>query len=126
MERSQRSGDFGGDYPITSEVSQHVRSILSEAEAAATAIRHEAEQWSQRRRRAADEEAREVLAAARRDADALVEERARRISELSDSLWRRAEGLVGRFEQAAELRRQLGALLEALGQTAEQLAAEAS
>jgi hypothetical protein len=125
MDRHDPVGDFDIDYPITAEVSQRIRAILSEAEAAANAIRHSAEQQSQRRRRAAEEEARELLAIARREADALIEERIQRISELSDSLWKRAEGLVGRFEQAEEMRHQLGELTDALARTAAALAREA-
>jgi hypothetical protein len=126
MESSDPTSDFSLDQPVAAEVSRHVRSILGEAEAAATAIRHDAEQQSQQRRRAVEEEAREILAAARREADALVEERVRRISELSDSLWTRAEGLVGRFEQAEDLRAQLGELIDGLGRTAARLAHEAN
>ena len=125
MDRHDPIGDFDIDYPVTAEVSQRVRSILSEAEAAANAIRHDAEQQSQRRRRAAEEEARELLAIARREADALVEERIQRIADLSDELWKRAEGLVGRFEQAEEMRHQLGELTDALARTAAALAREA-
>ena len=124
MDGSEFSGgEYGGaGHPLSSEVSQHVRQVLSEAEAAAGAMRHEAEQVAQQRRRDAEDEAREILADARRDGEALVQERIRRISDLSDTLLSRAETLVGRLERGEELRGQLQELVDSLGAAAHQLA----
>ena len=112
----REGGDPATDYPVTTEVSERVRSILAEAEAAATAIRREAEEQSRSSVRAARDEASRILAEARRQADDLVEERVRRISELSGSLAAGAESLVGRFDQAQNVQRQFDELVEALGE----------
>lgn len=116
--------EFGLGYPVASAVAQRVRAILSEAEAAAAALRHEADQYAQRRRRMAEEEAAHLMGAARQEADDLIRERVRRISELSDTLLSRAEGLLGRLDQAEQMRSQMAELSEALGRAAEQLAHE--
>ena len=112
----REGGDPATDYPVTTEVSERVRSILAEAEAAATAIRREAEEQSRSSVRAARDEASRILADARRQADDLVEERVRRISELSGSLAAGAESLVGRFDHAQNVQRQFDELVEALGE----------
>jgi signal transduction histidine kinase len=122
--RNEQADEFGLGYPVASDVAQRIRAILSEAEAAAAALRHDAEQYAQRRRRMADEEAAHLMVAARREADDLIQERVRRLSELSDTLLSRAEGLLGRFDQAEHMRSQLAELTEALGRSAEQLAHE--
>jgi hypothetical protein len=105
-------------------VSERIRAIISSAEAAASAVRHEAEQRAQVKRRLADEEARRIVDDARRDAEAFLAERIRRISELSDAVVERGEGVVMRLERAEEVRRQLQGLADALGESAEELARE--
>ena len=115
-----------GAHSVSAEVAERVRAVLSAAESAAVALRHEAEQDAQMRRRAVDEEARHMLEDARRDADAFLEERRRRISELSDTILERAEQIVARLDRADDVRRQLQELVDALGRTAEELAREAT
>ena len=110
---------------MSAEIAERVRAVLSSAEAAASALRHEAEQDAQSRRRTIEEEARHYLEDARRDADAFLTERQRRISELSDSILERSEQVLARLDRAEEVRRQLVEVVDALGQTAAQLAADA-
>ena len=112
-------------HPVSSEVSERVRAVLSSAEAAASALRHEAEEEAYRRRRASEEESRQYLEDARRDADAFLQERLRRISELSDSILERGEQILARLDHAEEVRGQLQTLVDGLGETAAQLAADA-
>jgi len=122
-ERDQESLP-GGEHELASEVAERVRSVISAAEAAANAVRHEAEQSAQVRRRIAEEEATRIVEDATRDADAYLEERRRRISELSDSVVERAEKIVARLDRAEDVRRQLQGLADALGESAEELALE--
>jgi hypothetical protein len=110
---------------MSSDVAERVRAVLSSAEAAASALRHEAEQDAQMRRRAIEDEARHLLDDARRDAEAFLAERQKRIAELSDSILERSEQVLARLERAEEVRRQLVEVVDALGQTAAQLAADA-
>jgi hypothetical protein len=109
---------------ISDEISERVRSVLAAAESAATAIRHEAEQQVQSKRRAAEAERTRFLEAAKAEAEALLDERMKRISELSDSLIQGAEAILMRIEGAAEVKRQLESMVHALADAAEELAAE--
>jgi hypothetical protein len=110
------------EHELASEVSERIRAIISSAEAAASAVRHESEQRAQVKRRLAEDEARRIVEDARRDAEAYLAERIRRISELSDEVVERGEGIVVRLDRAEEVRRQLQGLADALGETAEELA----
>jgi hypothetical protein len=116
----------GEGHTVSSEVSERVRSVLAAAEAAASALRYEAEQDAQVKRRAAEEEAREALEDARRQAEEYLNERLRRIRELSDSILERGEQILARLDRADDVRRQFQTLVEALGESAVQLAAEAA
>lgn len=109
---------------ISDEISERVRSVLAAAESAATAIRHEAEQQVQIKRRAAEAERQRYLEDAKAEAEALLEERMKRISELSDSLIVGAEAILMRIEGAQDVKRQLEAMVHALADAAEELAAE--
>jgi hypothetical protein len=114
-----------GDSPeLATEVGERVRTIIAAAEAAANAVRHEAEQEAAVRRRVAEEEAGRIIEDAKADADAYLAERIRRISELSDTLVERAEQIVSRLDRAEEVRQQLQTLADALGESAEKLASE--
>jgi F0F1-type ATP synthase membrane subunit b/b' len=117
------SSEWSG-HPVASEVAERIRSVIGAAEAAAGAVRHEAEQHAAARRRAGEEEARRLIEDARRDARALLEERVRRINEMSDSIIERAETILTRLDRAAEVRRELQTLVDELGQTAVRLARE--
>ena len=117
------SSEWSG-HPVASEVAERIRSVIGAAEAAASAVRHEAEQHAAARRRAADEEAKHVIEDAKRDAKALLQERVRRINELSDSIIERAEVILARLDRAAEVRRELETMVDELGQTAVRLARE--
>ena len=122
LERASQTA--GGEHELASEVSERIRAIISSAEAAANAVRHEAEQRAAVKRRLADEEARRIVEDARRDAEAYLAERIRRISELSDAVVERGEGIVMRLDRAEEVRRQLQGLADALGESAEELTRE--
>jgi len=111
---------------MASEVSERIRDVIAAAESAAGAIRHEADQQAQARRRVAEDDARRLVDDARRDAEALLAERIKRISTLSDTIIERGEALLSRIGHAEEVRRELEALVEALGQSAAQLARDAA
>jgi hypothetical protein len=74
----------------------------------------------------AEEEAQRYLDEAKREADAYLQERLQRIGELSEGILERAESIVARLDRAEEVRRQLQGLVISLGETAEQLAADAA
>jgi hypothetical protein len=124
VEEPDQAPPSAGGHELASEVGERVRSIISAAEAAANAVRHEAEQTAAIRRRVAEEEARRIIEDAKSDADAYLAERVRRISELSDTLIERAETIVARLDRAEEVRRQLQSLADALGESAEKLASD--
>ena len=109
---------------ISDEISERVRSVLAAAEGAATAIRHEAEQQVESKKRAAEVERARIVEDARAEADGLLQARIKRISELSDGLVEGAESLLARIDSAAEVKRQLETMVAALAETAERLAAE--
>jgi hypothetical protein len=116
--------DLSAEESISDEISERVRSVISAAESAATAIRHEAEQQAQIKRRAAEAEHQRFLEQAKAEAEALLEERMKRISELSDSLIEGGEKILMRIDGAAEVKRQLETMVHALASAAEELAAE--
>ena len=109
---------------ISDEISERVRSVLAAAEGAAQAIRHEAEQQAQISKRATEAERQRYLEDARAEAEALLQERMKRISELSDQLIQDAEAILMRIEGALEVKRQLETMVHALARAAEELAAE--
>jgi hypothetical protein len=123
-ERDQESPSAG--HEMASEVSERIRAVIGSAEAAANAVRHEAEQKAAVKRRIAEEEAHRIVEDARREAEALIQERIRRISELSDAVVERGEQIVSRLDRAEEVRNQLQDLADALGESAEELARELS
>jgi hypothetical protein len=116
--------DLSAEESISDEIGERVRSVISAAESAATAIRHEAEQQAQIKRRAAEAERTRFLETARAEAEALLQERMKRISELSDSLIEGTEAILMRIEGAQEVKRQLETMVRALADAAETLAAE--
>jgi F0F1-type ATP synthase membrane subunit b/b' len=116
--------DLSAEESISDEISERVRSVISAAESAATAIRHEAEQQAQIKRRAAEGERQRFIEQAKAEAEALLDERMKRISELSDSLIEGAEQILMRIDGAAEVKRQLDTMVQALAHAAEELAAE--
>jgi vacuolar-type H+-ATPase subunit H len=87
-------------------------------------VRHEAEQQAAARKRAAEEEARRIIEDAKRDAAALLEERIRRIDELSEDVIERGETILSRLDRAAEVRKELETLVGEVGQTAARMARE--
>jgi hypothetical protein len=111
---------------ISDEISERVRSVLAAAEGAATAIRHEAEQQAQIKRRAAEAEHQRFLEDAKAEAEALLQARMKRIAELSDTLIEGAEAILMRIDGAQEVKRQLETMVHALATAAEDLAAESS
>jgi pilus assembly protein FimV len=116
--------NLSAEESISDEISERVRSVISAAESAATAIRHEAEQEVQMKRRAAEAERERYLEHAKSEAEAFLDQRIKRISELSDSLIEGAESLLMRIGGAQEVKRQLETMVHALAHTAESLAAE--
>jgi outer membrane biosynthesis protein TonB len=109
---------------VAAEVSERIRSILAGAEAAAVALRHEAEQEAEARRRGAETEALKIIEEARREAERFLAERIGQVSKLSDDLLERGQSLVERLDQAEEVRSELAQLAIALGETAARLANE--
>src|SRR5881409_3754938 len=99
--------DISAEESISDEIGERVRSVISAAESAATAIRHEADQEVAIKKRAAEAERQRFLEKARAEAEALLEERIKRISELSDTLIEGAEKILMRMEGADEVKRQL-------------------
>jgi hypothetical protein len=116
--------NLSAEESISDEISERVRSVISAAESAATAIRHEAEQEVQMKRRAAEAERERFLEHAKSEAEALLDQRIKRIGELSDALIEGAESLLMRINGAQEVKRQLETMVHALSHTAENLAAE--
>jgi len=116
--------NLSAEESISDEISERVRSVISAAESAATAIRHEAEQEVQMKRRAAEAERERYLEHAKAESEALLDQRIKRISELSDSIIEGAESLLMRIGGAQEVKRQLETMVQALAHTAENLAAE--
>jgi hypothetical protein len=116
--------DLSPEESISDEISERVRSVLAAAESAATAIRHEAEQQVQSKRRAAEAERQRYLEDAKAEAEALLEERMKRISELSDSVIEGAEAVLLRIQGAQEVKGQLESMVHALAAAAQQLADE--
>lgn len=116
--------DLSAEESISDEIGERVRSVISAAESAATAIRHEAEQQAQIKRRAAEGERQRFLEQAKAEAEALLEQRMKRISELSDALIEGAEQILMRIDGAAEVKRQLETMVHALANAAEELAGE--
>jgi hypothetical protein len=112
------------DDPVSTELGERVRAIVAAAESMAGAMREDAEQYAEARRREADEEAARRLREAREHADRLVQERLLRMSELSDSIVARAEGVLDRLGEAEEVRRQLDDLVRSLGETANRVSSE--
>jgi hypothetical protein len=116
--------NLSAEESISEEISERVRSVISAAEHAATAIRHESEQQAQIKQRAAEAERQRYIETAKAEAEALLEQRITRISELSDSLIEGAEAILMRIDGAQEVKRQLEAMVHALAHAAEELAAE--
>jgi chromosome segregation ATPase len=121
---NERDDSIRIDDVISSDVSQRVRSVISAAESAATAIRHEAEEQAQAARRQAEQERQRYLDEARREADRLLTERIEKISALSDELIEGAEQVLTRLGGAQEVKRQLETLVRSLADTAERLSRE--
>jgi len=98
--------------------------VRHEAEQDAQVVRREAEQDAQQRRERAEAEAQRYLEQARRQAEELAAGRARRMSELGDSIIERAQSILEQLEHADAVKRQLHTLVHALGETAERVASE--
>jgi hypothetical protein len=116
--------NLSAEESISDEISDRVRAVISAAESAATAIRHEAEQEVQTKRRAAEAERERYLEHAKSEAEAVLDQRIKRIAELSDSIIEGGESLLMRINGAQEVKRQLETMVQALAHTAENLAAE--
>jgi ElaB/YqjD/DUF883 family membrane-anchored ribosome-binding protein len=99
---------------LASEISRRVTAILD-------AVEREAEQL----RADAHEEARRYLDQACRHADNLIDERRRRIAELSDEIVFKADAVVGKLDDAAPVREGFESLVRGLGDAAERLSSEA-
>lgn len=101
-----------------------VQSIVGAVEAEAEAMRRDAEQRIRARWRQVEADAARFLDDARRAADGLVDERRRRISELSDTIVGLAETLTERMTDADRIRRQFDSLVVTLSETAGRLATD--
>jgi len=109
---------------VAAEISERIRSILADAEAAADAMRHEAEQEAHARRRAAETESLRIIEDARREAERFLAERIHHVSQLSDEILERGQTVVERLDAADQVRAELAGLVNALGETAARLANE--
>jgi hypothetical protein len=116
--------NLSAEESISEEISERVRSVIAAAESAATAIRHEAEQQAAIKRRASEAERQRFIETAKAEAEALLRDRMKRVSDLSDQIIEGAEALLMRIGGALEVKRQLETMVRALAETAEQLAAE--
>ncbi|GAC1318342.1 MAG: hypothetical protein NVSMB25_07680 [Thermoleophilaceae bacterium] len=110
------------DERISDEVGERVRSVLSAAESAASAIRHEAEEEAQIHRRAVESECARYLEDARRQAEELLSERIKRISAVSDALLEGADSLLMRLSKASDAKESFLRMVDALAQAADELA----
>ena len=104
------SGSIAGMEP---DLTGHISSILGAVEREAGRLLEDARV-----------EAQKQVDLARRQADGLVAERQRRLSELSDGLVKRVESLLARLDETAPIQESFEQLLRALGQAADQLALE--
>ena len=110
--------------PVAAELSERIRSILADAESAADALRHQAEQDAAARRRAAETESLKIIEDARREAERFLADRIHRVSELSDEILDRGQSVVERLDEAERVRSELAGLVTSLGETAARLANE--
>ena len=102
--RGSTPGPAGAELGSASEISRRVGSILDAVEREAARLRAEARQ-----------EAALYCDYAKRRADALVDERRRRIAEISDELVGKSEAVVSRLDEAAPVRQGFENLVRALG-----------
>jgi hypothetical protein len=109
---------------MASELSERIRSILADAEGAAAALRHQADQDAQARLRDAETESLKIVEDARREAERFLADRIERVSALSDEILERGQSVVERLDSAEEVRSQLADLVVSLGETAARLANE--
>lgn len=98
---------------ITEAVQSEARAVHADVEAAAEARFREIEIEAQRR-----------LRRARAEADSLLEQRRRRIAEVSDRILELGETLAGRLEEADQVRGQFDVFVQALSQASDRLARE--
>ena len=134
-------GDPGPPRPqdLTASVAARVQSVLGAAEREASALHREveknaelrateilmdAEREGQRMLTEADDLARAHLEETRARLDAYAADRIQRIHASTERLLAAAEGLAERFEEALAARRSLAELMSALGEAAEDAAAE--
>ncbi len=118
-EADDRKASRPGAESIASEVTEHVRAIVTAAEGVADSVKREAEQRAELRLREADAEVARRVRAARAEADDLVVDRRRRIAEVSDAILERADALLARLDEAGAVRSDLDAMLATLGEAAE-------
>jgi hypothetical protein len=113
-----------GDETVSAELGERVRSIVAAAESMASAVREDADRYSEARRQEAEADAERRIREASEQAEALLAERLSRMSDMADRILERAEVVLGRLDDAGEVRRQLETLAQALGDTAARLATE--
>jgi F0F1-type ATP synthase membrane subunit b/b' len=99
-----------------------VQSIVNAVESEADAMRRDAEEGIRGRWAQVETEGEAFLADARRAADGIVENRQRRIAELSDTIVALAGELTERMIDAAEMQRRFDALVTSLSDAAERIA----
>src|SRR5688500_6297283 len=98
---SEQGPNWSGEgQPVAAEISERIRSILADAEGAADALRHQAEQDAQARRRAAETDSLKIIEDARREAERFLAERIDRVSRLSDEILERGQSVVERLDEA--------------------------
>ena len=105
---SEQAG-VGREESVSGELGERVRALVAAAESMAEAVRGDADSYAQTRRHEADAEAERRLREASEQADALLAERVSRLSELSDGILERAEGIARALGDAvAQMNAELG------------------
>lgn len=124
-EPAQSPGPIGEAAPAPSGPSFPEGTLAPEISRRVTAILDAVEREAEQLRADAHEEARRYLEHACRQADGLVDDRRRRIAELSDEIVAKAEAVVGKLDDAAPVREGFESLVRGLGDAAERLSSEA-
>ena len=100
-----------------------IASMLDAADRETAAMRREAEAEIRTRWQQIEFDAQRHVAEARSVAERMVDERQRRIAELSDEITARAQALAASMEDAERVRAQFDSFVRTLAATADQIAA---
>jgi vacuolar-type H+-ATPase subunit H len=115
----------GEGRPMAGGVSFPEGTLAPEISLRVTAILDAVEREAEQLRADAHQEARRYLSEACRHADSLIDQRRRRIAEISDEILAKAEEVVAKLDDAAPVREGFESLVRSLGEAAERLSSEA-